>query len=474
MHRLSPVQPAELDTLPVQIQHTAALRCTPAQLFESFARAEDWRLWLQLEVEWTSEPPFGPGTTRIVRTSGLTAEETFTEWRPGERMSFYFSRSNSALFSQFAEQWTVTEAPGGCTLRWRAALRPSALGWPLVPAIRAALLSGFRRGLPVLAALARGERAAVRWQDVVSPGLQPMLRRLPGMTFGPWTVTAINTLLRGARRVAPAPAGASLRVVTQGEQELRVFTPVATPQIPAALIWIHGGGRVIGHPVQEDRRSAWLAEELGAVVITPSYRLAPQHRYPAALDDCVSAWEWVQAHAAELGVNPQRVGVGGESAGGGLAAELTHRLRDEGGRQPCCQFLVYPMLDDRTAADETLDGLRHPVWNNQSNRFGWSSYLGTEPGAAEVGEYAVAARRADLSGLPPAWVAVGDLDLFCREDRVYVERLRAAGVPAALEVVEGGFHGIFAGERGEPDLDGLREGLLGFLRQHLGGYSAAE
>jgi acetyl esterase/lipase len=136
------------------------------------------------------------------------------------------------------------------------------------------------------------------------------------------------------------------------------------------------------------------------------------------------------------------VAVGGASAGGGLAACLAQRLRDEGGRQPAVQLLVYPMLDDRTAAQRELDDGGHLVWHNRSNRAGWSAYLGAAPGVPETPAYAAAARCADLRGLPPAWIGVGDLDLFWGEDRAYAERLEAAGVAVELVEIAGAPHGF--------------------------------
>jgi acetyl esterase/lipase len=133
--------------------------------------------------------------------------------------------------------------------------------------------------------------------------------------------------------------------------------------------------------------------------------------------------------------------VGGESAGGGLAASAVQRLHDAGAH-PLGQWLFCPMLDDRTAARTELDDVGHFVWNNVSNRFGWSSYLGQAPGAPEVAPYAVAARRGELSGLPPAWICVGDIELFHDEDVDYARRLEAAGVPVTLDVTSGTPHGF--------------------------------
>ncbi|MGR0319683.1 alpha/beta hydrolase [Agromyces sp. ZXT2-3] len=226
----------------------------------------------------------------------------------------------------------------------------------------------------------------------------------------------------------------------------RVFTPVDTTGSAtrgrAALVWIHGGGLVIGAAAADDRLCAELAERLGIVVVSVEYRLAPQHPFPVPLDDCLAAWQWVQDAASARGIDPARVAVGGESAGGGLAAALAQRLLDAGGPQPVAQLLYCPMLDDRTAARRELDAVRHFAWTNRDNLVGWSSYLQAPPGADAVPEFAVPARRADLAGLPPAWIGVGDIDLFHDEDLAYAAALRDAGVECTVDVVPGAPHGF--------------------------------
>lgn len=218
---------------------------------------------------------------------------------------------------------------------------------------------------------------------------------------------------------------------------LRVYRP-RTPQSGLTLLWIHGGGLVIGGAAQDDRFCAGTARELGITVVSAEYRLAPEDPYPAAIDDCHAAWTWLRDR-----VPAEQVVVGGQSAGGGLAAALVQRLRDEGER-PRAQWLFCPMLDDRTAARRDLDAAGHRVWDNRLNRFGWRAYLGTEPGAAVVPYYAVPARREDLTGLPDAWIGVGDIDLFHDEAAEYARRLRAAGVGTTVHVVPGGPHGFEA------------------------------
>jgi acetyl esterase/lipase len=167
-------------------------------------------------------------------------------------------------------------------------------------------------------------------------------------------------------------------------------------------------------------------------------------------------------------VDPARVAVGGASAGGGLAACLAQRVRDAGGAQPAAQLLVYPMLDDRTAARRELDGAGYRVWTNRSNRAGWAAYLGREPGAREAPAYAAAARRGDLGGLPPAWIGVGALDLFLDEDRAYAARLEAAGVATELFEVPGAPHGFDALAPDVPLARAFLARQTAFLRARVG------
>jgi acetyl esterase/lipase len=206
------------------------------------------------------------------------------------------------------------------------------------------------------------------------------------------------------------------------------------------MLYIHGGGMMIGAPQMDDGLLSNLASELDIVIVSPEYRLAPEHPYPAPLDDCQEAWQWMLDDFSQLGIDTKRIVIGGESAGGGLAAGLVLRIHDEGGQRPIAQWLFCPMLDDRTALDRSLDAVDHFVWNNKLNLAGWSSYLGKEFGTEQVSAYAAPARRVDFSGLPKAWIGVGDVELFYEEDKKYAEHLSAAGVQCELDVVAGGPH----------------------------------
>lgn len=301
--------------------------------------------------------------------------------------------------------------------------------------------------------------------DTIHPELVPALKRVPSFTFRPWMISGLRAFTRFAFPRANL-AGVDVREESANGARVRVLSPTCAK--PAGvLLWMHGGGLMIGAPAQDDARSATFVRELGIVVVSAYYRLAPQHPFPAALDDCYAAWGWVQANLSRFGVDPNRVAIGGESAGGGLAASLAQRLRDEAGPQPAGQLLVYPMLDDRTAARQELDAAQHPVWNNTSNRTGWSAYLGCPPGAPSLPAYAVPARGTDLRGLPPAWIGVGLLDLFLEECQDYANRLRDAGVYCDWEEVPGAVHGFAAIAPNASITQKFTAGQAAFLRRYL-------
>ena len=248
-------------------------------------------------------------------------------------------------------------------------------------------------------------------------------------------------IMRGLLRLMPQTKMPDVTIedhVVNGNR-LRVYKPPRRARA-GALLWIHGGGMVLGDLSQDDTRCAAAAQHHGIVVVSTNYRLAPEHPYPVPLDDCFAAWKWILQHSGELGVDATKIVVGGQSAGGGLAGGLVLRIHDAGGTQPVAQWLFCPMLDDRTAADRTLDRVRHFTWNNRANLNGWRSYLGDDIGGPDVPDYAAPARRADLSGLSPAWIGVGDIELFFAEAREYADRLAAAGVDTTLDIVAGAAH----------------------------------
>ena len=216
---------------------------------------------------------------------------------------------------------------------------------------------------------------------------------------------------------------------------LRIHRPGHTAS-GRALLWIHGGGYVLGDAAMDDKHCRRLAHELGATVAAVDYRLAPEHPYPAPLHDCYDALMWLTEAPS---VDARRVAVAGASAGGGLAAAVAQLAHDRAEIDLAAQVLVYPMLDDRTGHGPDPGRRNRRMWNNTSNRLGWEAYLATaDPNIA------VPARRQGLSGLPPAWIGVGTLDVLYDEAVSYAERLRAAHVRCQLHVVDGAFHGFDA------------------------------
>lgn len=279
------------------------------------------------------------------------------------------------------------------------------------------------------------------------PGLRSAARFMPRAAVGPRTLGLVRCLERVAGRIAPIarvlrradPSGGPSHEDV-GAVSVRVHRPRA--ELPAphpALLWIHGGGYVIGRAVQDDAFCRVVAERLGVLVAAVDYRLAPEHPFPLPLEDCHDA---LVRLARRPDVDDERVAVGGASAGGGLAAALALLARERGEVKLALQLLSYPMLDDRTATRNDIDERCFRLWNNRANRFGWESYLGAVPGSRDVSGLAAPARHVDLAGLPRAWMGVGTLDLFYDEDLAYADRLRAAGVECEIEIATGAFHGF--------------------------------
>ena len=229
-----------------------------------------------------------------------------------------------------------------------------------------------------------------------------------------------------------------------GAPDVRIYIVGATPGAhKPAVLHIHGGGYVAGSAAASKRDIQQLALDQDCVVVSVEYRLAPETAFPGSLNDNYAALKWLYLNAASLGVDPKRIAVKGESAGGGHAAALTVAARHRGEVPICFQVLIYPMLDDRTGSTQQLPAhFGHYIWTPASNRFGWSSLLGVPAGSAKVPLNSVPARTVALAGLPPAFIGVGSIDLFAPEDIAYATRLVLAGVPVELLVVPGAFHGF--------------------------------
>ena len=266
---------------------------------------------------------------------------------------------------------------------------------------------------------------------VTAVGDDPLLaRQLNDEVVAQMTQELSPSTVTAEERTIPGP---------DGEIPIVIYQPPDEAPRPG-LLWIHGGGYITG-TARDDINGYAFAEHVGATVVSVDYRLAPEVTYSESVSDCFVALNWLVDHAGELGVIKNRVAIGGASAGGGLSAGLTLYNRDQGGPAIAFQLLIYPMIDNTHNTPSGHEITFERVWNRAVSLKAWRMYLGEEYGTDQVSPYAAAARATDLSGLPPAFVTVGTLDLFRDESIDYAQRLMAAGIPTELAVYPGMYHG---------------------------------
>jgi len=234
---------------------------------------------------------------------------------------------------------------------------------------------------------------------------------------------------------------------TSGNPDARVLIhrPKGANGAGPAILYLHGGGFIAGKPDMMAVANKELAEVTGAVVVAVQYRLAPETPFPGPVENCYTALSWVAANAGQLGIDRNRIAIYGQSAGGGLAAATALLARDRGGPALKAQFLLYPMLDARTATDKAP--VTNPTtgefgWTVESNRFGWQAMQGGQDIPVERLGHFSPAQAGDLSGLPQTFLAVGSLDLFLEENIAYVQRLSRASVPVEAHIYPGAIHGF--------------------------------
>ncbi|MFT3661438.1 MAG: alpha/beta hydrolase [Gordonia sp. (in: high G+C Gram-positive bacteria)] len=294
-------------------------------------------------------------------------------------------------------------------------------GFALDPEFDAAA-GGLMRALGRSAPLAVGDWATRR--ELVTALMRRLDRKLPeraGVRREPWPVRAADGTELGAVWYRPAPTTA---------------TSASGGGAGPAVLFLHGGGMILGAVDDVDREIALYAELSGVPVLAVDYRLAPENPDPLPLEDCYAALVAMADSAVELGIDPGRIGVLGESAGGGLAAGVTLLARERGGPSIARQVLIYPMLDDRTTGPDEHLG-RHAVWTYDDNATGWGALLGERVGGAAVAPASAPGRCVDMTDLPPAYIEVGEIDVFRDEAIAYASRLLGAGVSCELRVVSG-------------------------------------
>lgn len=288
------------------------------------------------------------------------------------------------------------------------------------------------------------EESHMSSQHLVDPELAPFLDMFPSVRLSHDNLDEVRN------RVLPLPpieeCGVDLeRIMVPGpagapEIQLHVYRPRGAARPMPCICHFHGGGYVLGSAKDLEAVHRPLAARLDCAIVSVDYRLAPETPFPGPVEDCYAALAWTFGHAARLGLDPERVGVMGESAGGGLAAAVALLARDRGRHRLAFQHLIYPMLDDRTCTVDPHPFTGEFIWHAHNNHFGWSCLLGRAPGGEGVSPYAAAARASDLADLPPTFISTGALDLFLEEDIDYARRLLRAGVPTELHVYPGAFH----------------------------------
>ncbi len=317
-------------------------------------------------------------------------------------------------------------------------------------------------------------------RHLVDPQITPLIEQLPGFALKRETLAETRAMMlqMGAANRPPTPdtVAVSEHFVPgpAGAPEVRVL--VSAPKAKAkgagrpAILHVHGGGYVLGAPEMGLATDAAYVAEIGAVVVSVDYRLAPETPHPGPVEDCYAALAWLFKQAEALGVDRTRVAISGESAGGGMAAGLGLLVRDRGEYKLAFQHLIFPMLDDRTAVDKDPSPyLGQFVWPRDDNVFGWTSLLGQAPGGPNVSPYAAAARAKDLAGLPPTYMICGALDLFLEEDMDYARRLIRAGVPTEFHVYPGAPHAFMFIETAELTKVYIRDSMAAMKRALAGG-----
>lgn len=286
----------------------------------------------------------------------------------------------------------------------------------------------------------------------IDPQLAPFRDQIPKLDLTKENLGETREELDGMSRAAAAMVEGFDHVDIADERipgpqdnrslRLRLYSRKGASSSRPCLLWIHGGGYIVGCPEMDEQLLCRKADELGCLVVAVDYRLAPEHPYPAALDDCDAALGWILDNAGSLGVETGTLALGGASAGGGLAAALALRARVRRPGAITYQCLIYPMLDYRTVTPGSGSDRDYWLWNAAHNRFAWDAYLGSNDATLGVSQFASPAMAKKLDGLPPTYLCIGDQDLFYEESLEYARRLRASKVAVELEVVPGAPHGF--------------------------------
>jgi len=238
---------------------------------------------------------------------------------------------------------------------------------------------------------------------------------------------------------------------------VRVYRPANIQGVLPGLMYLHGGGMIMGSIAADDGFAAALSEAAGCAVVSVEYGLAPESSGLKPVEDCYDALLWLHGHSKAYDIDPECLGVFGCSAGGGLAAGLSMLARDRGGPALRYQMLIYPMLDDRNTTMSSREIVDLGVWDRQANLEAWELFLGSDFNSDQVSPYVAPGRAQDLSGLPATYIEVGTLDLFFDEDVVFAERLSGHGVEVEFHEYQGAYHGF---DQLAPGADATRRAFM--------------
>lgn len=339
-------------------------------------------------------------------------------------------------------------------------------------ALAAGIVAPFLGAEGVLAQAALSDEAYIA--RYVHPELRAQARQYAGMgkMMPAFTPASLPMMRQGMAVTAPRKLAAPAieqRQVSGGRGQPPVTVQVINVKPGArrpAIVHMHGGGYIMGNAGMNLVELQSICQALDCLAVSVDYRLAPETTWAGSIEDNYAALKWVHGNAEQLGVDPARIAVMGESAGGGHAAILAIVARDRGEVPVAFQCLIYPMIDDRTGSTRNpAPHIGRLLWTRERNAMAWSMFLGTKAGGPKVPAAAAPARATNLAGLPPAFIGVGSLDLFYDEDVDYAQRLNAAGVTAELIVVPGAFHGFDAADVpivkrfNAAKIDALRRGL---------------
>ncbi|TVT61170.1 alpha/beta hydrolase [Amycolatopsis rhizosphaerae] len=302
------------------------------------------------------------------------------------------------------------------------------------------------------------------------------------MPIGPngiFDLTDVPATRQAVRALAESIAGTIPDEPTVTAHEIRVpraeapdvpillLRPQNAPGALPVIMWFHGGGQVLGFAAQDVPWLKQLSAALGCAVAAVDYRLAPETPAPGAAEDGYTAYRWISDHATDLGLDPTRIGLAGQSGGGGIAATTALLIRDRGAVTPLFQLLMYPMLDDRNTTDSSREITDIGIWDRATNLLAWQAILGDRAGTEDITPYCAASRAADLAGLPPTFIGVGELDVFRDESLDYATRLRTHGVPVELHLYPGAYHAFDLFAPQSQLAESFRHTWNNYLARHL-------